>query len=137
MKTQRTQSDHATPQQLADDLAGAFSRFLVGCLVPQTPGGQSTALVDVLRQLATTQAAILEALGKPPATDVNQPMESGATLLTKAEAARLCGLGRSTFDAYRAAGWVPAPVKVGNVLRWNRSDLLVWIEQGCPRASPQ
>lgn len=54
-------------------------------------------------------------------------------LLTKREAADFCGLACSTFDRYRAAGWVPKPVKIGNVIRWKLDDLRAWLEAGCPK----
>ena len=56
-------------------------------------------------------------------------------LVGKREAARLCGLGQSTWDRYRQLGWAPQPVRIGNTLRWNRAELLAWIEAGCPRAA--
>jgi predicted DNA-binding transcriptional regulator AlpA len=41
-------------------------------------------------------------------------------LLTAAEVARLCGVHRSTV--YRTEG-LPAPVRIGRVWRWRRSDI--------------
>jgi predicted DNA-binding transcriptional regulator AlpA len=54
-------------------------------------------------------------------------------LIGKQQAARMCGLSRSTWDTYRAAGWVPDGVRIGNVLRWRVDALREWIEAGCPR----
>lgn len=55
-----------------------------------------------------------------------------AVLITAAEAARLCGLGRSTWWRLHSSGQVPMPVKVGRATRWLRSEVLRWIEAGCP-----
>ncbi|HHN46419.1 MAG TPA: helix-turn-helix domain-containing protein [Planctomycetes bacterium] len=55
-----------------------------------------------------------------------------AVLITASDAARLCGLGRSTWWRLHSSGQVPMPVKVGRATRWNLSELLAWIEAGCP-----
>ncbi len=31
-------------------------------------------------------------------------------------------------------GRMPAPIRVGALVRWRRDDILGWIEQGCPPA---
>lgn len=45
-------------------------------------------------------------------------------------------LGVSTRTVYRLAdaGKMPAPVKLGSLVRWNRARIEVWIEQNCPTA---
>jgi len=53
-------------------------------------------------------------------------------LLTDAEAAHLCGMGRSTWRRLHAAGKVPEPVRLGGCVRWRRREILDWIEEGCP-----
>ena len=53
-------------------------------------------------------------------------------LLRAGEAARMCGLSRSTWYKNVAAGEVPAPVKIAGAVRWRRSELVEWIEAGCP-----
>jgi excisionase family DNA binding protein len=30
------------------------------------------------------------------------------------------------------AGRMPPPVRLGTLLRWSRSELLAWIDEGCP-----
>ncbi len=41
---------------------------------------------------------------------------------------------KSVRTIYRdhAAGLLPSPVKAGRVLRWRGSDIINWIEVGCP-----
>ncbi len=43
-------------------------------------------------------------------------------------------LGCSPRHVYRLAdaGKMPAPVRLGSLVRWNRSALLTWISEGCP-----
>ena len=55
-----------------------------------------------------------------------------ALLLTAAEAGRLCGIGVRTWWRLHTMGCVPMPVKLGRAVRWKRSELLAWIEAGCP-----
>jgi predicted DNA-binding transcriptional regulator AlpA len=63
----------------------------------------------------------------------NTTTDDAPLLIGKQQAARMCGLSRSTWDTYRAAGWVPPGVRIGNVLRWRVDELREWIEAGCPR----
>jgi excisionase family DNA binding protein len=65
----------------------------------------------------------------PTAADV-----PSALLLTDREAARLCGLSRSTWHRLRAAGKLPAAVKLGRSCRWRRDELVRWINAACPDA---
>lgn len=53
-------------------------------------------------------------------------------LLRRAEAARYCGAGVSTWDRWTAAGLTPAPVRIGGALAWGRRELTAWIDHGCP-----
>ena len=43
-------------------------------------------------------------------------------------------LSCSTRHVYRLsdAGKMPAPVKLGALVRWNRAGIEAWIAQGCP-----
>ncbi|MGA2256403.1 MAG: helix-turn-helix domain-containing protein [Thermoguttaceae bacterium] len=76
-------------------------------------------------------------------------------LLTTVEAARLCGLSERTMCRFSRDGTAPAPVKLGpgemveysrrdgtigqrpcsGTLRYRRSELLAWIQAGCPRCN--
>jgi excisionase family DNA binding protein len=48
------------------------------------------------------------------------------------EAARLVGLGRSTFFRLRARGKTPAPLKLGGRVLYRLADLREWVRFGCP-----
>ena len=63
---------------------------------------------------------------------VHSPADTYARLLDVHEVAEL--LGCSTRHVYRLsdAGKMPAPVKLGACVRWNRSAIESWIEEGCP-----
>lgn len=63
--------------------------------------------------------------------------ELTAVLVTKRDAAKICGIGTSTLDRYRCAGYFPQPVRIGTALRWRVDELMTWIEEGCPRERPQ
>ena len=43
-------------------------------------------------------------------------------------------LGCSTRHVYRLsdAGRMPAPVKLGSLVRWSAAAIREWIDQGCP-----
>jgi predicted DNA-binding transcriptional regulator AlpA len=72
-----------------------------------------------------------------PAPTAAGPAAIVPELLTTAEAAKLAGCGERTFWAWSRNGLAPAPVKIGfgtrPAVRYRRSELLRWIEGGCPR----
>ncbi|MCA9109371.1 MAG: helix-turn-helix domain-containing protein [Planctomycetaceae bacterium] len=43
-------------------------------------------------------------------------------------------LGCSARHVYRLsdAGKMPAPVRLGTLIRWRRAEVLSWLEDGCP-----
>ena len=65
----------------------------------------------------------------------SDPKAAGVTaeLITTAEAAALCGVGERSFWRWAHSGRAPRPIKIGRTARFRRSELLAWIEAGCPR----
>jgi predicted DNA-binding transcriptional regulator AlpA len=55
-----------------------------------------------------------------------------AMLLTAEQAAAFCGMSRSVWYKYLAAGKIPRPVKIGSLARWRKDELAAWIAAGCP-----
>lgn len=53
-------------------------------------------------------------------------------LVSAAEAARLCGLGRTAWYGLLSSGRCPAPVRLGGRVLWRRDELAAWIAAGCP-----
>jgi predicted DNA-binding transcriptional regulator AlpA len=53
-------------------------------------------------------------------------------LLDARAAARLCGVGLSTFWRLHAAARTPAPVKLGGRTLWRADELAEWCKAGCP-----
>ena len=60
------------------------------------------------------------------------PADASAKLLDVQSVAEL--LGCSPRHVYRLsdAGRMPASVKLGALVRWNRAAVELWINQGCP-----
>jgi predicted DNA-binding transcriptional regulator AlpA len=56
-------------------------------------------------------------------------------LLSTRAAAHLCGVGERTLWRHSHSGVAPAPVRIGGSVRYRRSDLVGWIEAGCPRCA--
>jgi predicted DNA-binding transcriptional regulator AlpA len=61
------------------------------------------------------------------AADVPEPL-----LIPDTMAARLAGVGRSTWWRLHAAAKTPAAVKLGRSVRWHRVEVECWIAAGCP-----
>lgn len=53
-------------------------------------------------------------------------------LIGSTEAARLCGINRSTWWRLHSAGRVPAPVRLGRRTLWRADELRRWVAGGCP-----
>ena len=61
--------------------------------------------------------------------------DSAATeplLVDAREAARLCGLSRSSWLALRAQGRVPRSIRLGRRVLWSTAELSAWVDAGCP-----
>ena len=53
-------------------------------------------------------------------------------LLDVEAVARLCDCSAPHVRRLADAGRMPAPVRVGALVRWNRRAIEVWIADGCP-----
>ena len=75
----------------------------------------------------------MTALTRPP---VDAPASLPALLDVRAVATMLDCSGR---HVYRLAdsGRMPAPVKLGALIRWRRDELTVWLDDGCPSCRPK
>ena len=56
-------------------------------------------------------------------------------LLDVEAVARLCDCSAPHVRRLADAGRMPAPVRVGALVRWNRRAIEVWIADGCPRTT--
>jgi prophage regulatory protein len=55
-------------------------------------------------------------------------------MVDAAEAARLIGVSKATWNRWDSAGRIPAPVRLSpGCVRWRVSELTTWIAAGCPR----
>jgi len=65
-------------------------------------------------------------------TTAFSPAETSARLLDVQAVAQM--LGCSTRHVYRLsdAGKMPAPLKLGSLVRWNLARIDEWIAAGCP-----
>jgi len=70
--------------------------------------------------------------------DVGQTGEQRAegsaqpALMDSNEVAEFLSCSRRTVRRLADSGRMPAPVRLGGLLRWNRQALLDWLAEGCP-----
>lgn len=64
-----------------------------------------------------------------PASRIKQPRRVGLCRLGVAD---LLGISVSSVDRLNAAGQLPRPLKLGGPLRWNKRELLAWLDHGSP-----
>ena len=69
-------------------------------------------------------------------TNNNQSLDSEGALLVSADTlAQMLEISVRTLWRLRAAGKLPAPVRLGGSVRWRPRDIESWITAGCPKVS--
>lgn len=58
--------------------------------------------------------------------------ESESLLIRAKQVATLMGISVGGFYAMRSCGRIPMPVRLGGSVRWNKQEILDWIEADCP-----
>lgn len=58
-----------------------------------------------------------------------------ASLLPASQAAKMVGIGTSTFWRHLSAGLLPDPVRLGGRTLWRLDELQAWVIAGCPKQS--
>ncbi len=58
-------------------------------------------------------------------------------LLNTEECATLHGVSRSTWLRLADSGKAPWGVKLGRCRRWRRTELIAWLDAGCPLCDPR
>ena len=58
-------------------------------------------------------------------------------LLTTRQVAKLLGAGQRSVWRWSHSGRMPAPVRVGNAVRYRRGEIERWIADGCPRCDKE
>ena len=53
-------------------------------------------------------------------------------MVTRAQAAELLQISTRTIDELKREGRMPQPNRIGRAVRWNRSELVAWVDAGCP-----
>jgi excisionase family DNA binding protein len=66
----------------------------------------------------------------PPQPTAPKQTEDG--LLTATQVAELLNIGRSRIYTMRSCGQIPLAIRFGRSTRWNKRELLDWIQEGCP-----
>lgn len=65
-------------------------------------------------------------------TTLTTPAAAPAKLLDVEHVADMLGCSRRHVYRLSDAGKMPAPVRLGSLVRWNRSVLEDWLAAGCP-----
>jgi excisionase family DNA binding protein len=63
-----------------------------------------------------------------------KPLEPSPLMMTVGEVADALGISTRQVWRLRCKGDIPEPVNIGRSVRWRRSDVLRWIDAGCPAA---
>ncbi len=54
-------------------------------------------------------------------------------MITKVEFAEILNISVRSLQRKMNRGELPAPIKIGKTLRWIRSTIQDWIDNGCPK----
>jgi excisionase family DNA binding protein len=57
-------------------------------------------------------------------------------LLTPRDVASMLGVSLTTVWRLKAIGQLPRTVHIGKSQRWKRSDIIEWLDTGCPSTIP-
>ncbi|MCA9253957.1 MAG: helix-turn-helix domain-containing protein [Phycisphaerales bacterium] len=68
----------------------------------------------------------------PIGGETGGPVRALAELLDVKQTADLLNCGTRTVHRLADAGKMPRPVRLGSLVRWSRSELVAWIDAGCP-----
>ncbi len=61
-------------------------------------------------------------------------MSNPPLLIPASEVARLLGISKRTLWRLLSVGKLPAPIRLGNNVRWRLDEVEQWILLGCPSA---
>lgn len=61
---------------------------------------------------------------------------SESLLVTADEVAALLGISTRTLWRLCSGGRCPTPLRLGGNTRWRRSEVELWVAQGCPEGRP-
>ena len=64
------------------------------------------------------------------------PADDAPLLLTADALARLLAVSKLSIWRWRSAGRLPAPLRIGRVIRWRRSEIETWLAARCPSCRP-
>jgi len=53
-------------------------------------------------------------------------------MVSRLQASELLQLSTRTIDNLKREGLMPQPVRIGRAVRWNRAELVAWVDAGCP-----
>ena len=53
-------------------------------------------------------------------------------MVTRTQASELLQLSTRTIDNLKRDGLMPEPIRIGRAVRWNRAELVAWVDAGCP-----
>ena len=53
-------------------------------------------------------------------------------LLTVKQVAELLGFSRAHIYRLLKEGRIPEPYHFGSLVRWNKRELFIWVDKGCP-----
>jgi predicted DNA-binding transcriptional regulator AlpA len=59
-------------------------------------------------------------------------IDSDALLISAEKLAQMLDISIRTLWRLRAAGKMPAPVRLGGSVRWRAEEIQTWINRGCP-----
>ena len=66
----------------------------------------------------------------------DQSKTADAVLVDVTEVARMLGVCKQHVRRLADSGRMPAPRRLGQLVRWSKAEILKWCADGCPRVRP-
>ena len=89
-------------------------------------------ILDILSDLLyKPNVPAKEGVAVPMPSEPQAVADGGSLLLSEDDMASLLGVSSGAVRRLNAGGKIPEPVRLGNFLRWRRTEIESWVDRGC------
>ena len=96
---------------------------------------QPTAMDNASQFFQASSVPAAENDGEARLKTARDSLDSLPPMLSADELAEWLKISKRTVWRLKSTGALPKPVKIGRSVRWQRTDVAVWLEKGCPVVS--
>ena len=91
-----------------------------------------TAILDILSGLLHKSDVQATQKTAPAPSEPQAVVDGSPLLLSEDDMAGLLGVSSGAVRRLDSGGKIPKPLRLGNFLRWRRTEIESWVDRGCP-----